>query len=191
MEVAQLIRDRRSVHVFDGRPVPAELVLSLLETAVWVPNHRMTQPWRFVLLQGEGRERIANAARILNENWQWDAAKKEETGLKYYRKIMSVPTFLMVIVEEDAHPIVREEDYAAASCLIHNFSLLAWEQGIGMVWETYPLLHETIFRDAVGVRPGERIVGSLHLGYPSRLPKAQPRIPAAERFTVVDGLQSL
>ena len=186
MEIAQLIRERRSVHVFEETPVPAELILSLLETAVWVPNHRLTQPWRFVLFQGEGRERLAQAARVLNEGWQWDESKKAETGLKYYRKIMSVPTFLMVILMEDAHPMVREEDYAAASCLIHNFSLLAWEKGIGMVWETYPLLHETLFREAAGVRPGERIVGSLHVGYPAKLPKAQPRIPAADRFTIVD-----
>jgi len=29
-----------------------------------------------------------------------------------HRKIMSVPTFLMVIMQEDAHPIVREDDYS-------------------------------------------------------------------------------
>lgn len=186
MELAQLIRDRRSVHQFEDRPVSIELVKELLDTAVWVPNHKMTQPWRFVIVQGEGRRRLADIARSGAEKRERDPEKSKELGQKFYDRFMSVPMFVAVVMTENTHPVVWEEDYASTSCIIHNFSLLAWEQGLGLVWETYPLLHSPEFREALSVKPGEKIIGSLHLGYPAKVPAAQSRIPAAELLTIID-----
>jgi len=186
MELAQLIKERRSVHRFEqNRPVPVELVKQLLDTAVWVPNHKMTQPWRFILLHGDGRKKIAEVSRALNEKRERDPEKRQETGQKFYDKLMSVPMFLVVVMKENPHVVVREEDYAATSCLIHNFSLLAWEQGVGMVWESYPLMHDPAFREALGIGPGEKVVGSLHVGYPAMIPAAQQRTPADRLLTII------
>lgn len=185
MELTRIIKERRSVHVFENRPVPIEVVEQLLETAVWVPNHKMTQPWRFILVHGEGRKKIAEVGRTLNERRDKDPVKGKEMGQKGYDRLMAVPMFLIVLMKENSHPVVREEDYASTSCLIHNFSLLAWEQGIGMVWETYPLLHESGFREALGIEPGEKAVGSLHLGFPAKVPAAQTRKTAAGLLTVI------
>lgn len=186
MELARLIKERRSIHQFEDRPVPIELVQELLDTAVWVPNHKMTQPWRFVIVHGEGRLRLADAARAFAAKREHDAEKSREAGERFYNRFASVPMYIAVVMKEDTHPVVREEDYAAASCIIHNFSLLAWEHGLGLVWETYPLLHVPSFREAYGVGPGEKIVGSLHLGYPAKVPAPPKRIPAAELTTVID-----
>ncbi|WP_248930201.1 nitroreductase family protein [Paenibacillus hamazuiensis] len=186
MELSQLIQERRSVHVFEQRPVPVDLVKRLLDTAVWVPNHKMTQPWRFILVHGEGRERIAAVSRQAGERRERDPEKAREAGQRLYDKLMAVPMFVIVVMKENTHPVVWEEDYASTSCIIHNFSLLAWEQGLGLVWETYQLIHQPEFREALGVRPGEKIVGSLHVGYPAKIPSAQPRIPAEELLTVID-----
>lgn len=186
MELTRLIKERRTIHQFEHREVPIELVTELLETAVWVPNHKMTQPWRFVIVRGEGKRRLADLARIGGQNKANDPAKKEEMGQRFYDRFMNVPLFVAVVMKEDPNPVTREEDYASASCLIHNFSLLAWEQGIGLVWETYPLLHNPAFREALGVGPGEKIVGSLHVGYPAKVPDAQPRHSAGQLLTVIE-----
>ncbi|MFC0215000.1 nitroreductase [Paenibacillus chartarius] len=184
MELAQLIRDRRSVHRFEDKEVPVELALELLDTAVWVPNHRMTQPWRFIISHDEGKRRMAEAVRYMKEIREPDPSKRQETGQKFYDKIMAVPMIITVIMQENTNLLVREEDYASASCIIHNFSLLAWERGIGLVWETYPWLLEAHFRETMDIRPGEKVLGNLHVGYPKQIPAAQPRIPAADRVTM-------
>lgn len=186
MELTQLIKERRSVHAFENREVSPELVAELLDTAVWVPNYHMTQPWRFILTYGEGRTQIAETVRQMNENREPDPEKKKEVGQKFYNKIMAVPMFLTVIMKEDPNLVVREEDYASTSCIIHNFSLLAWEKGIGLVWETYPWLHNPFFREKMGVQPGEKVLGNLHIGYPAKIPEAKPRIPASELLTIVN-----
>lgn len=186
MELSRLLKERRSIHVFEAREVSPELVTEMLDTAVWAPNFHMTQPWRFILTYGDGRTRIAEAVRQMQESREPDPEKKREVGRKMYDKIMSVPMFLTVIMREDPNLVVREEDYAATSCVIHNFSLLAWEKGIGMVWETYGWIHHPIFRETMGIQPGEKVVGNLHIGYPASIPQAQPRIPASRLITVVN-----
>lgn len=186
MELARLLRERRSVHVFEDRPVSLELVGELLDAAVWVPNHRMTQPWRFVAVRGEGRMRLVEAARAIQERREKDPEKRKEAGNRMAGKLMGVPLLLLVVMREDPNPVTREEDYASCACIIHNLSLLAWEQGLGAVWETYPLLVHPLFREALEVGAGEKIVGSVHIGYPAKVPAAQSRIPAAERLTVID-----
>lgn len=184
MELAQLMRDRRSVHRFEPKEVPVDLVLELLDTAVWVPNYHMTQPWRFIVSCGEGKRRMAEAVRGMKERKETDPAKRQAAGQRFYDKIMAIPMIITVVMAEDANLIVREEDYASTSCVIQNFGLLAWERGIGLVWETYPWLLEPAFREAMDIRPGEKVIGNLHVGYPAQIPAAQPRIPAIERVTI-------
>lgn len=190
LSLANLIRERRSVHQFEDRVVPVELVKDILDTAVWVPNHKMTQPWRFVLVHGQGKEKLADAARRAAPNApkfaNLEPEKRAEMGQKMYQKFMGVPLFLAVVMSEAPHAHVREEDYASTSIIIHNFSLLAWEQGIGLVWETYGLIQLPEFREALGVKPDEKIVGMLHMGYPAKVPEAQSRIPAVERLTIIE-----
>ncbi|GGD83965.1 nitroreductase family protein [Paenibacillus nasutitermitis] len=185
MELAKLLKERRSVHVFEDREVPLETVQELLETAVWVPNHRMTQPWRFVIIYGDGRKRLGALNPRGKGGFEKDPAKVAEMAQKFHNKMMGVPMYVVVLMKE--HPVlgVREEDYASTSCIIHNLSLLLWEQGIGMVWESYGFMHDTGYREAVGACPGEKVVGSLHLGYPERVPAAQARIPASQLTTVI------
>lgn len=186
MELAKLIRERRSIHRFENREVDPALVAELLDTAVWAPNYHMTQPWRFIVTHGEGRRRIAEAVRIMKEKREVDPAKKKEVGEKFYNKIMAIPILMTVIMKESPNLIERQDDFASTSIVIHNFSLLAWEKGIGLTWETYPWIHEPEFREAMGIAPGEKVLGNLHIGYPAAIPSPQPRVPAAERITFVD-----
>ncbi|WP_050613968.1 nitroreductase family protein [Bacillus testis] len=186
MELAQMIKSRRSIKRFEDREVSTALISELLDTAVWAPNHHLTQPWRFILFNGEGREKFANAVKEWKMAKETNPAKKEEEGNKLYQKLMSNPAFLLVVMKENSNLAQREEDAAAISCLIQNFSLLAWEQNIGMTWHTQGWLQEQMVREAIGVKPGERIVANIHLGYPEMIPKAQPRTPAAELLTIIE-----
>lgn len=185
MELAEIIKNRRSVSLFEDRPVPVDLVRELLDVAVWAPNHGVTQPWRFILVCGESRRLIARANRVLAERWG-DTATQAQRGQQAYDNMMAVPAFVVVVILEDQRPLKREEDYAATCCVIQNFSLLAWEKGLGSVWKTYGLLFEESFREALKIQPGEKVVGVLHVGYPAKVPQGSERVPGSERLTVLD-----
>lgn len=147
--------------MFEDRPVPVDDLKTMLETAVWVPNHKMTQPWRFIFVHGESRKTLAEIFQKEKGSKGNDSAERKANSEKNYQQIMNVPLFLMVVMDENPVPKLREEDYAATSCVIQNFSLLAWEQGIGMIWKTNQMINKQEFRDAFSIERGEKAVGKI------------------------------
>jgi nitroreductase len=179
--LAELITERRTVRLFKSDPVSASLLLELLNIAVWAPNHGNRQPWRFILFIGEGRTTLANAMVQT-----YSAEDREKYGVKKKEYFEAVPAHLIITMKEDPRQKVWDEDYAAVCSLIQNFQLAAWEQGLGVVWKTNTYGYNPKFRETVGVQPGEKIVGVLHIGYPELVPPKQSRIPAEELLTIID-----
>src|SRR5699024_12521815 len=75
------------------------------------------------------------------------------------------------------------ENLCATACMIQNFWLLAWEQGLGAVWKTNSHIYHPRVRDLLDVQNDEKIVGFIHLGYFDTKPAVKDRISAAEKFT--------
>lgn len=55
--ISSVIRGRRSVQPrqFNGRKVERQHVIEMLKAAHWAPSHRLTQPWRFVVIEGASK----------------------------------------------------------------------------------------------------------------------------------------
>ncbi len=187
MELTEAIRTRRSIGAFTGQTVEPELIVDLLETAVWVPNHRMTEPWRFVLLTGDPATRYAEIRRdmALETCVSTDPETIRQTGEGTYQKFSGIPAFLAVIMKDNPNPDIREEDFIACSCLTQNFLLLAWERGLGTSWKTFK--RDSRLRDLLALADDETVVGWLHVGYPESIPAPKPREVARKRFTWING----
>lgn len=177
--VADAIRERRTVRLFREDPVSKELLVQLLNVSVWAPNHMNRQPWRFILFQGDSRKAFAQA---MVETYSRE--ERQLYGEPKQRYLEKVPAHLLVVLKEDPRQKVWDEDYAAACCVIQNFQLAAWEQGLGVVWKTNHYGYEPSFRQAVGVEPGEKIVGVLHVGYPQVVPQPVERTAAESLLTI-------
>lgn len=60
------IRNRRSIRSFKPETVPSEVILDMLETAVYAPNHRLTEPWRFIYAASEaGKSKACGQLRLI------------------------------------------------------------------------------------------------------------------------------
>src|SRR5205823_9538192 len=58
--VIRAMRGRRSIgRVHPERP-PRDLIEHIIAAAGWAPNHYRTEPWRFVVIAGEARERLGD-----------------------------------------------------------------------------------------------------------------------------------
>lgn len=179
-EIDELIMSRRSIKTFKPDPVSADEVVELLNIAKWAPNHKLTQPWRFLLFSGEGKEKFIQAFVASQPK---DKAEATEKKAQYYREI---PMHLVVIMPEDPRMKTREEDYGAVAAMIQNFQLAAWARGIGMIWRTSDFIHHPAFREVLEVKPGERVVATLMLGYPDQVPKARPRTDIRELIEIYE-----
>lgn len=177
MSISRVIRERRSIkNGYKPDAVPESLVLELLNDAVYAPNHGLREPWRFLFVSTENKE--AFIERMLPQFAPDQQAKR--------RELFSEPAaFLIVIMKQDPRQKQWEEDFGATCALIQNFQLLAWERGLGVVWKTNPHNWDPKVHQVLGVQPGEKIVGFLHLGFfdPATVPDPRPRTPAEQKFT--------
>ncbi|MBA4541684.1 nitroreductase [Thermoactinomyces daqus] len=177
--LTEVIRERRTVRQFRPDPVPLDVMKEILETANWAPFHKEKEPWRFLLVHGNRREEIIALSMKVYSHLPAPTLKAFETYLR------TVPIYLFVIMEESEERQQWEDDLCATAALIQNIQLLAWEKGLGMVWKSY---YGTdlgrAYPEELGLKPGEKLVGLLLMGYFDQAPKPKRRTPLSELLTI-------
>ncbi|HEY42304.1 MAG TPA: nitroreductase family protein [Dehalococcoidia bacterium] len=64
VELAELIKNRRSIRAWEDKPVPEELLLQAVELATWAPNGANAQLWYFYIVQDRNDiKAVADAAQ--------------------------------------------------------------------------------------------------------------------------------
>ncbi|KGA96256.1 nitroreductase [Alkalihalobacillus alcalophilus ATCC 27647 = CGMCC 1.3604] len=179
--LSTLIRERRSIRDFKTDPIPLQDMVELLNDAVYAPNHGKREPWRFIAFEGKGKKKFADA--VIDT---YNAEQKENKAAAMEKYYQDIPLHLLVVMPEDPRQKKWEEDICAVSAMIQNFQLLAWEKGIGVCWKTNAYNLDPIFREAVGVQPGEKIVATLHIGYYEIVPKAKKRTSVEDKLVVIN-----
>ena len=181
LSIRDAILQRRSIKNFNGQPVERETLISVLDDAKWAPNHGNREPWRLVVACGKELTELHELLREFGVP-KWKELSEEDL-VKNMKKFTSPGGYAFIIVPEDVRQKERLEDYAAASAYIQNAQLLAWDLGIGSCWKTPPFIDAPKFRQAMGVKPGERIISMLQFGYFDEMPKAKQRKESEEFIT--------
>lgn len=179
MNIVDAIQQRRSVKKFTDRPVPRELVESLLESLTLAPNHHLTQPWRMYVLGPEARYAYGFVLGARKAKKLEDPAAKEKVQMTVADEHRALPGMIAVAMTLDENAEKREEDYAAVMMGIQNLALSAVSAGLGTHIKTGAVMADAGARTAAGVRDGERIVAVVNIGYPADIPAPKARAAAA------------
>ena len=164
MSCYQTIVDRVTVHNYAAGAVDKALVERALGAATAAPNHRLTEPWRFVCVGPASRQRLMEIARELREAAL--GAKLPEAAVAKLREKMLNPAELIVVGRlRDPSPDVEREDYAAVACAIHGLMLVLSEAGVGSKWTTGEVTRdERTYRLLEIDRDSQEIVGFVWVG---------------------------
>ena len=184
LTVRDAIIQRRSIKLFNGQPVEREDLLSIMDDAVWAPNHQLRQPWRFIVACGKELEDLYSVIKEFALP-KWKELSEEDLE-KQMKKFTTPGGYVFVVVPEDARQKERLEDYAAASMLVQNIQLLAWDRGIGSCWKTPGYLDNPLFRKALDIQPGERIISMLQVGYFDEMPRPKDRKGVEDLVTIFE-----
>ncbi len=182
MNLFDAILTRRTIKEFTDQPVPDDLLMQALDAGRWAQNHRMTEPWRFLILGPQSHRTVA----VINGNAVLEKARADAETLAKMRsdaeaKILSKPRIVAITCALCGNKNVEQEDYAAVSCAIQNIQLAAWGLGLGMQWTTSGFTTRAETYQSLGVNPAsDMIAGLLYFGYPARVPPVKPRKPLAE-----------
>jgi len=177
-DLAEIIRGRRTINLFLQTPVPRQLVRDAIETAVWAPNHHVTEPWKYYLLGQETIGRCIDLVRdIVTE-------KKDARAGEFKAKSWSEkPGWLVVTCSRSADALRQQEDYAACSAAVQNLMLFLWRAGVGSKWTTGDITLDPRFFDIIDIDAEEEmVVGLIWYGYPKLTP-AQSRKKARDVLT--------
>ena len=172
MDLEEAIFSRRTIHRFKPRPIEPELVNQILAAGRWAQNHRLTQPWRFVVVGPDTHRALADVYAGFSPNTNREAAAE---------KIMSKPLLVAVTVILAGDVQQRREDYAASCCAVQIIQLMAWRHGIGMQWSTSAFTRLPVTYKLLRCDPeSEEMVGILFFGYPAEVPEPPGRKPLEE-----------
>lgn len=167
----ETIRSRRSVKEFLPQPVPRELIERLLEAAVWAPNHRLTEPWRFYVLTGAALGRLGEIARqvmiTLGPKDGGDPAIQARKAAEAGATWANLPCVVFITRRADANPEVDQENYGAACCAVQNLMLAAHAAGLATSWSSGAVAAAPALHDFVGADADERMVGLIRIGFPA------------------------
>jgi len=184
MEVLEAISRRRSIRRFRETPVPRSAVEKVLTAAVLAPSAKNHQPWRFVVLEGEARLKLA---RLMEQGAQFVESRGDSSGSCHAsaRVVAQAPVTVLVFNPLHQHPglifdnvVYNAPDILSIGAMVQTMLLAAEDLGLGTLWicdilYAYPLIREWLNRD-------DELVTAVSIGHPDISPDARPRTPWQE-----------
>ncbi len=180
MDVRQAITQRRSIRHFSDRPVGREAIEHLLEAATLAPSGKNRQPWRFVVMEGAARNRLADELSRAAERLQGQG-RPTGSAINTARAMREAPVTILIFNPEWT-PEAEQEYYTdqwalvdtqSTGAAIQNMLLVAESLGLGTLW-----ICDTIFAsDAIAEWLGtkEQLIAAVSVGYATESPAARPR----------------
>lgn len=180
MDVVEAIRARRMLPRVGAEAPPRETISELLELAVRAPNHFRTEPWRFYVVAGDERSRIARA--IAEEEIAAKGTDAETALEAAWKKVDRAPVIVVfTCLPSDDPKVVEQEEMASVAMALENFLLAAYAKRLGAMLRTGAAAYHPAISRELGLAPREKVVGMVYLGFPEADREPTPRAPATER----------
>ena len=172
MNSIELLLNRQS-NPFLTTPAPKEDVLDIiLKAGMKAPDHGALTPWRFIIAEGSGLDKLSNIFSIAISEKTTDDNKIEKTKKMPYR----APMIIIVTTNYQEHEKVPEkEQLVAAGCAAHAMQMATYAQGFGAMWRTGELSYNDTVKQSLNISSHEDIVGYLYVG---SIKKELPQKPA-------------
>lgn len=154
-------------------PGPSALELqALLQCAMRVPDHGKLTPWRFLVVQGDARQRLADA--VVARRTRIEPQVAEEALAKDLLRFMHAPVVVTVIASLSlGHKIPEVEQMASASAVCMQLLNAAFAANFGAQWLTGWPAYDAVIASELGLKVNESVAGFIHIG--------SADAPAAER----------
>jgi nitroreductase len=162
---------RRMAWDFKDQPVPRDALDRMLETAIWAPNHRLTEPWRFFILEkgSAAHENMAGLAHDFALQRSGNAQRAEATR----DSLLKTPVIIYMYSTPGRDEEGTKENYAAVCCAAHNIALAGVAEGLAVTWETGgPTRHPDLAKN-LGAEDDWELATMLSIGYPAEDPPSQ------------------
>ncbi len=174
--VYQAIYGRRSAWKFSEESVDMMAVERMLDAAVWAPNHRLTEPWRFFVLEQDSPARLKAAE--LAHGFQLQRTGDERRADAARQKVLEPPVIIYVYTVPGPNDETTKENYASVCIAVHNVSLAGFAEGLAVTWETGGVTRHPGLKELLGAEELWEMTAMLLIGHPGEHPVSR-RSPAS------------
>ncbi len=166
--LSHTIKSRRTTKPSDmnGKKIDNPIIEQLLELANWAPTHARTEPWRFIVYEGDAKKTFCvDHAELLKAN-----TDHEKFTTAKYQKIIENGEFsshivLVYMKRTITNTIPVVEEIAAVSAAMQNILLGAEALHIACLWSTGGMAHHPSLKKYLGLGDEDIVMGLLFLGY--------------------------
>ena len=142
MNTLEAIAARRSIRKFTDDPVPDEIVRKILNAGIQAPSGKNHQPWRFVVVRGDGRGEMI---RLMRAGIAAAKGRGDNPGSsEWTTEVMAVaPVTVFVFHPDGIRPWLKHSteqnfsgvvDVQSIGAAIQNMLLAAADLGVGSLW---------------------------------------------------------
>jgi nitroreductase len=168
-KISENIRKRKSIYAdqYIKGEIPEVLLEEILTNATWAPNHKMTEPWRFIVFRGKYLEQYgAYMANYYKDFYAKELSLQEQQEkLAYLSKYpLNAACLIGVVVTHNRKiNLPQWEELAAVSAAVQNIALSCTAHNIGSYWSTKGVAIDYVAQ--FGLAENEKSLGLLYLGY--------------------------
>jgi nitroreductase len=162
----KFIEERRAIYpksFVPGKSVPREIIIRLLENANLAPTHKRTEPWRFVVIRGESKQRFID---WMEQDYRTIQGEKfSDVGFAKFidKPVLSDTVIALVMQRHEDSGLPEWEEIAATACAAQNFWLSACAAGLGTYWSTPSAINRV--NSFLNLEANQRCLGFFYLGY--------------------------
>jgi len=178
-EVLRFLALRRStsaVTLAEPGPTAPELDI-LLRLATRVPDHGKLAPWRFVILEGEGKSAFAARLEALAQS------RGDQTAAAKLAKLKIPPLCVALISSPKEASIPQWEQVLSAGAVCTTLLYAALAMGYGGNWITDWYAYDAEANAILGLQASEKVAGFILLGTPREPPLERERPDLAPLVT--------
>ncbi|MFI5138186.1 MAG: cation diffusion facilitator family transporter [Sphingobacteriales bacterium] len=163
-----IILNRRSVYPRQyekGKVIPDEVIWQILENANRAPNHKQTEPWRFKVFSGEGRQYFAELQAYIYQEYAG-----EDYNEGRYQKLLEYPMLASHVISigmrrNDKGVLPENEEIQAVSCAVENMFLTVTAYGLGSYWTTAGITYFEQAKAHFDLGEKDKLMGFFYIGY--------------------------
>jgi len=194
--IDELIRLRRSTYAdsFTGAKIPRKLLVKILENATWAPTHKMTEPWRFIVLEGE---LLTDYGSFMSDHYMSkyvhlgpEAMDKKKEYLKNYPR--KAACMVAIICRYNRTVALPEwEEVAAVASAVQNMALSCTYYGYGSYWATGTSAISYV--EKLGLEENEQPLGLFFIGKTANGKEVvtKKRTPVMHKTTWINDLNQI
>ena len=175
-DAADRIRERRSVRAADIlEPGPSESEINeMLEIASRVPDHGKLGPWRFLIFDGDSRQKFGELLRSQFAKTNPDSS--EAILEREYSRFMRAPTIIGVISKVDSASRIPEwEQILSSGAVCQNLLVGASLMVFAAQWLTEWYAYDEVIAKSLGLIENERVSGFIYIGSATAKPTERGR----------------